>query len=98
MTLIEPPNHDRVWFRNFYYNLAWLGNGYGDREAGKQCLRLEEDEWTEFRPGWEIQAGGSAQIEAIDANPNAPGVVPSCWTGAGTSFLSFEIFLPGGRS
>lgn len=98
MTLIEPPNHDRVWFRNFYYNLAWLGNGYGDREAGKQCLRLEEDKWTEFRPGWEIRAGGSAVIEAIDANPNAPGVVPSCFVGAGTSFVSFQIFLPGGRS
>lgn len=98
MTLIRPPDRDRVWFRNFYYNRAWLGDHYGDREAGKQCWRLQEDVWTEFRPGWTIQAGGSAQIEVIDANPNAPGTVPSCWMGAGTSFNSYKIFLPGGRS
>lgn len=98
MTLVRPPDQHWVWFRNFYYNRAWFGDRYGDREAGKQCSLLYEDQWTNFRPGWVIQAGGSAQFEAVDSNPWTPGVIPSCWSGAGTSFVSFKIFLPGGRS
>jgi hypothetical protein len=96
MTLIQPPNHDRVWFRNFHYTKAWLGDRYGLGEAGKQCWELRLNEWSVFQPGWTMKAGGSAKIEGIDANPNTPGTVPSCWSGAGASFVSFWTFLPGG--
>lgn len=100
MTLTRPPSHDRVWFRNFYYNRALIQVGpayiYGDRQAGKQCKVLSDSSWLNFRPGWEIQATGSYKVEGIDANPHTPATEDSCWIGTGTSFVSYWIFLPGG--
>lgn len=96
MTLTAPPSHHWVWFRNFYYTKAWNGSGYGKKEAGKQCRQVNYNQDTNFQPQWEIQAGGNVRVEGVDANPNLPGYGGSCWMGAGTSFVSHWIFLPGG--
>lgn len=97
MTPIIPvPN--RLWFRNFFYKAAWLSDGYGEREAGKQCRTLLYNETHDFQPDWLIRARDQALIELVDENPNAPGNGLSCIGGAGTSYTSGLFYLRGGVS
>lgn len=91
-TVQAKPLTNVLWFRNFYYN---AGGEYW--EAGKQCWEIKDNKVVNFRPGWDVVPNGGAQIELVDQHPHPlfGGVDRSCWGGAGTSYVSLWVALPG---
>jgi hypothetical protein len=92
-----------IWLHDIEYTKAWYPGSriYANRVSDPfPCIKLHQDSWINYRPSWEIQAGGYAQIESVDTNPNSP--PPhwfwSCDQGEGTSATSVETLLPGGVS